>query len=382
MTSSPFAYFDCFAGISGDMALGALLDGGADAARLREGLAGLPVDRFELEIAQVERGGIAATQARVHTHQSHVVRTWGYLRGALAEAELPEPVRARALATFERLAEAEGRLHRKPPDQVHFHEVGAADAVVDVVGCALLLHDLEVTEVWSSPVATGTGLARSDHGVLPVPAPAVLELLRGAPLYSGGVPAELTTPTGAAILAASASQFAELPNLLRVVLGERVAQGASGADSALLLEANIDDMTPELLPWVLERLLAAGAADAWLTPIHMKKGRPGITLSVLARPGAEAVLREVLWRETSTLGVRGVPVRKWMLDRRAVEVALPGGTVRVKLGLDGGRVVNVAPELADCVRLAEQTGQPLKEVMARAQAGALARLDGATGPSG
>jgi uncharacterized protein (TIGR00299 family) protein len=399
MTSSPFAYFDCFAGISGDMALGALLDGGADAARLREGLAGLPVDRFELEIAQVERGGIAATQVRVHAHQSHVVRTWGYLRGALAEAELPEPVRARALATFERLAEAEGRLHRKPPDQVHFHEVGAADAVVDVVGCALLLHDLGVTEVWSSPVATGTGLARSDHGVLPVPAPAVLELLRGAPLYSGGVPAELTTPTGAAILAASASNFAELPpmrvaavgygagarqlgelpNLLRVVLGERVAQGASGADSALLLEANIDDMTPELLPWVLERLLAAGAADAWLTPIHMKKGRPGITLSVLARPGAEAALREVLWRETSTLGVRGVPVRKWMLDRRAVEVALPGGTVRVKLGLDGGRVVNVAPELADCARLAERTGQPLKEVMARAQARALAGLDGPAG---
>jgi uncharacterized protein (DUF111 family) len=141
-------------------------------------------------------------------------------------------------------------------------------------------------------------------------------------------------------------------------------------------------MTPELLPWVLERLLAAGAADAWLTPIHMKKGRPGITLSVLARPGAEAALREVLWRETSTLGVRGVPVRKWMLDRRAVEVALPGGTVRVKLGLDGGRVVNVAPELADCIRLAERTGQPLKEVMARAQAGALARLDGTTTPSG
>jgi uncharacterized protein (TIGR00299 family) protein len=266
-----------------------------------------------------------------------------------------------------------------------------------VVGTALLLEDLGVEEVWASPVATGGGSVRGEHGVLPVPAPAVLELLRGAPLHAGGVRAELTTPTGAAILAASAARFAELPplrvervgygagsrehrelpNLLRVVLGERLGAGAGEGDGGLVLEANIDDMTPELAPWVVERLFAAGAVDVWLTPVHMKKGRPGIVLSVLCSPGSDAAVREVLWRETSTLGVRGLPVRKWMLERRTVEVGLEGGKARVKLGLDRGRVVNVAPEFADCARLAEQTGHPLKEVMARAQAAAIAALDAA-----
>ena len=392
--NAPFAYFDCFAGVAGDMVLGALLDAGASADRLRAGLAGLPVDRFELEVAAAERGGIGATQVRVRPAGPATRQTWSDLRAMLGQAELPAAVRDRALATFGRLAEAEGRVHRLPPDQVHFHEVGATDAVVDVVGAALLLDDLGVAEVWASPVATGSGLQRGGHGVLPVPAPAVLELLRGAPVHAGGVAAELTTPTGAAILAASAARFAdlppvrvaavgygagsrvhhELPNLLRVVLGERVGATPAG-DGGLVLEANLDDMTPELAPWVLERLFEAGAADAWLTPIHMKRGRPGITLSVLCPPGADAAVREVLWRETSTLGVRGLPVRKWMLERRVVEVALYGGKVRVKLGLAAGLVVNVAPEFADCARLATEAGRPLKEVMARAQAAALAALD-------
>jgi uncharacterized protein (TIGR00299 family) protein len=390
-----FAYFDCFAGVAGDMVLGALLDAGGSADALRAGLAGVPVGPFELEVTGVERGGIGATQVRVRAGHSPVVRTWAYLRGALGEADLPAPVRNRSLAIFGRLAEAEARVHRKPVDQVHFHEVGAVDAVVDVVGSALLLHDLGVTEVWASSVATGTGLHRGEHGVLPVPAPAVLELLAGVPIYSGGVAAELTTPTGAAILAASAGRFTELPpmrvasvgygagtrrhdelpNLLRVLLGERT-EGSSAGDGGLVLEANLDDMTPELAPWVLERLLEAGAADVWFTPIHMKRGRPGITLSVLCAPGTDAAVRELLWRETSTLGVRGLPVRKWMLERRVIAVAVPGGKVRVKLGLDGGRVVNLAPEYADCARLASETGRPLKDVMARAQSAAMAALDG------
>src|SRR6266536_1704840 len=334
-----FAYFDCFAGVAGDMVLGALLDAGASERVLREGLDQLDLHPFEVEVGAAVRGGIGATQVTVHA-EGRTRRTWGDLRDLLAGAELAEPVRRRALATFAKLAEAEGRVHRVAPEEIHFHEVGAVDAVVDVVGAALLLHDLGVGEVWASPVATGTGLVRSEHGVLPVPAPAVLELLRGAPLHAGGVEAELTTPTGAAVLA-----------------------------------ANIDDMTPELAPWVLDRLLEAGASDAWFTPVHMKKGRPGITLSVLCPPGAEAALRSVLWRETSTLGVRGLPVRKWMLERRIVEVEVLGGKARVKLGLDQGAVVNVAPEFADCARLAAETGQPLKEVMARAHAAALATLD-------
>jgi pyridinium-3,5-bisthiocarboxylic acid mononucleotide nickel chelatase len=389
-----FAYFDCFAGVSGDMVLGALLDAGGSAEALRAGLARVPLGPYELEVTGTERGGIGATQVRVRAGHPQAARTWADLRGALGEADLPGPVRDRALATFGRLAEAEARVHRTPADQVHFHEVGATDAVVDVVGSALLLDDLGVTELWASPVATGTGLVRGEHGVLPVPAPAVLELLQGVPIHAGGVAAELTTPTGAAILAAAAGRFAELPpmrvaavgygagsrqhdelpNLLRVLLGERTADGPDG-DGGLVLEANLDDMTPELAPWVLERLFEAGAADVWFTPIHMKKGRPGITLSVLCAPGSDAAVRELLWRETSTLGVRGLPVRKWMLERRVIAVAVPGGKVRVKLGLDGGRVVNVAPEYADCARLASATGRPLKDVMARAQAAALAALD-------
>jgi pyridinium-3,5-bisthiocarboxylic acid mononucleotide nickel chelatase len=389
-----FAYFDCFAGVAGDMVLGALLDAGGSADALRAGLAGVPLDPFELEITGVERGGIGATRVEVRTGGPATPRTWADLREMLGEAELPAPVRERALATFARLATAEARVHRQPADQVHFHEVGAVDAVVDVVGSALLLHDLGVTELWASPVATGSGTVRSGHGLLPVPAPAVVELLAGVPVHGGGVAAELTTPTGAAILAASAAGFGELPamrvaavgygaggrrhdelpNLLRVLLGERTGDGPVG-DGGLVLEANLDDMTPELAPWVLERLFDAGAADVWFTPIHMKKGRPGITLSVLCAPGTDAAVRELLWRETSTLGVRGLPVRKWMLERRVIAVAVPGGKVRVKLGLDGGRVVNVAPEYADCARLASATGRPLKDVMARAQAAALAALD-------
>jgi len=416
-SAAPFAYFDCFAGIAGDMVLGALLDAGASVEVLRAGLDRLDLDPFELEVAEAERGGIGATQVTVHTAPGRTggtgpsasgaggagsaERTWADLRAVLAAADLAEPVRRRALETFSRLAGAEGRVHRVPPEAVSFHEVGAVDAVVDVVGAALLLHDLGVEGVWASPVATGSGRTHGGHGVLPVPPPAVLELLRGAPVYAGGVEAELTTPTGAAILAASASRFGELPalrlartgygagsrvhrelpNLLRVVLGERLdpSVGGGGGDGGLVLEANIDDMTPELAPWVLDRLLGAGASDVWLTPVHMKKGRPGITLSVLCPAGTDAEIRAVLWRETSTLGVRGLPVRKWALERRLVEVELPGGKARVKVGLDQGRVVNVAPEFADCARLAEQTGRPLKEVMARAQAAALALLDAESG---
>jgi hypothetical protein len=396
-TTSSFAYFDCFAGIAGDMALGALLDAGGDLGALRAGLGALDLDPFELEVVAVERGGIGATRVEVRAGSAGAARAWREVRALLGAAALPEPVRARALATFERLAEAEGRVHRVPPDQVVFHEVGAVDALVDVVGTALLLHDLGVTEIWASPVATGGGRARGAHGPLPVPAPAVLELLRGVPLHAGGVPVELTTPTGAAILAAGAARFAELPplrvarvgygaggrqldelpNVLRVILGERAREQDPGGDGGLVLEANLDDMLPELVPWVMERLFAAGASDVWLTPVQMKKGRPGITLSVLCPPGSDAAVRAVLWRETSTLGVRGTPVRKWMLERRLVEVELLGGKVRVKLGLEGGRVVNLAPEFADCARLAEESGRPLKEVMARAQAAALAELDAA-----
>jgi pyridinium-3,5-bisthiocarboxylic acid mononucleotide nickel chelatase len=386
MTATSFAWFDCFAGIAGDMALAALLDAGAELEALRAGLARLPLEPYGLDVERVERGGIGATMVTVRPQGGARRRTWGELRTVVAEADLSERVRERSLATLERLAVAEGRVHRVPPEEVHFHEVGAVDTLVDVVGTALLLDQLGVTDVRASSVALGSGTVRGEHGVLPVPAPAVLELLRDAPVHAGGVAAELTTPTGAAILAASASSWGELPpvrvaaigygagsrrhdevpNLLRVVLGEPAADSAE-ADGALVVEANIDDLSPQVVPWVIERLLAAGAADAWVTPILMKEGRPGVTISVLCPPGREAALRAVLWRETSTLGARGYRVRKWALERDLVVVEVAGGTVRVKLGLHEGAVVNVAPEFADCARIAEATGTPLKEVLASAR---------------
>jgi uncharacterized protein (TIGR00299 family) protein len=392
MTATSVAWFDCFAGIAGDMAVAALLDAGGDLDALRAGLARLPLDPYGLDVETVERGGIGATLVSVRPEGGAHRRTWRELRTVVAEADLPERVRERSLATLERLAVAEGRVHRVAPEEVHFHEVGAVDTLVDVVGSALLLDQLGVTEVLASAVALGSGTVRTEHGVLPVPAPAVLELLRDAPVYAGGVAAELTTPTGAAILAASASwgelpplrvaaigygagsrRHDEVPNLLRVVLGER-ADGSAEADGALVIEANLDDMSPQLVPWAIDRLLAAGAADAWATPIHMKKGRPGLTLSVLCPPGREAALRAVLWRETSTLGARGYRVRKWALERDLLVVEVAGGTVRVKLGVHDGAVVNVAPEFADCARIAEATGAPLKDVLASARLAAERQL--------
>jgi uncharacterized protein (TIGR00299 family) protein len=400
------AWFDCSAGIAGDMALGALLDAGGDADLLRNDLARLGLGPWRLEVSTTTRGGLGATRALVVADEDQPQRPWGTLRGLLEGADLPERPRALALAIFERLARAEARVHRVPVERVQFHEVGAVDAVVDVVGAALLLDQLGIWRVTASPVALGAGTVRGGHGRLPVPSPAVLELLKGAPVLGGGVEAELTTPTGAAILAATvtaagssgapaagSSGFGELPpmrveavgygagardlptlpNVLRVVVGEpRDGPADQAADqAALLLEANVDDMSPELVPWAIERLLDAGAADAWATPVVMKKGRPALTLSVLCPPGVEAAVRAVLWRETTTLGVRRLPVRKWVLDRELVEVQVAGGRVRVKLGRDRGEVVNAAPEFEDCAAVARASGRPLKQVMAEAQARAL-----------
>jgi uncharacterized protein (TIGR00299 family) protein len=396
------AWFDCSAGIAGDMALGALLDAGGDADRLRNDLARLGLGPWRLEVSTTTRGGLGATRALVVADEDQPPRPWGILRGLLEGADLPERPRALALAIFEALARAEARVHRVPVERVQFHEVGAVDAVVDVVGTALLLDQLGIWRVTASPVALGAGMVLGGHGRLPVPSPAVLELLKGAPVLGGGVEAELTTPTGAAILAATvtaagssgwgelppmrveavgygagARDLPTLPNVLRVVVGEPrdepADQAADQADdqAALLLEANLDDMSPELVPWAIERLLAAGAADAWATPVVMKKGRPALTLSVLCPPEVEAAVRAVLWRETTTLGVRRLPVRKWVLDRELVEVQVAGGRVRVKLGRDRGEVVNAAPEFEDCAAVARASGRPLKQVMAEAQARAL-----------
>jgi uncharacterized protein (TIGR00299 family) protein len=322
------AWFQCEAGAAGDMLLGALVDAGAPLDDVRTAVDAVGVEPVRITVEPVERGGLAATRAQVHVPETRVVRTWANIRGLLEDADgLAEDVRARALAVFERLARAEATVHRTTPDQVHFHEVGALDAIADVVGVCAALHALDVRKAAASAVALGQGMTRSTHGLIPVPAPAVLELLRdaGAPVHSGDEPYELCTPTGAALLAATVTRWGGLPygrvlavgsgagsrdldrvpNILRVVvLDTAVDDPEAGTDRATVLETNVDDLDPRLWPAVLVRLLEAGAADAWLTPIVMKKGRPAYTLSVLCPTSGVEAVRAVVFAETSAIGVR------------------------------------------------------------------------------
>jgi pyridinium-3,5-bisthiocarboxylic acid mononucleotide nickel chelatase len=383
------AWFHCFAGIAGDMALGSLLDAGADLDEVRTLLGRLPVTGWSLDVEPVLRGGIAATRAVVHAPDDGVVRTYAHISGMVDEARLPDRVRNRAQAAFAALAEVEGRLHRRPTEQVHFHEVGGVDAVVDVVGTCTALEVLDVDEVWASPVATGTGMVRSAHGMLPNPAPAVLELLRGAPTYGLDVSVELTTPTGAALLAATATGWGALPgmtvtatgygagsrdldglpNVTQVVLGRVGGAGESGepgrtpGQPVFLLETNVDDATGETLADAVATLLEAGAHDAWVTPVVMKKGRPGHTVSALADPALATSVGRVLLSATGSLGLRGQALERWPAARTEAEFEVDGVPVRVKVSPGRTKI-----EHDDAVRAARRTGLPLREVVSRAEA--------------
>ena len=390
-------WFHCLAGASGDMFLGAIVDAGVPLQTLQQAVDALDVEHIRLTASDVTRHGLGATQVTVDAPATTVVRTWSSVRAILAAAELDDAVRRMALDVFARLAAAEARVHRTSPELVHFHEVGALDALADVVGAAAGLHALELDSISASSVATGLGMTRGAHGVIPIPAPAVLELLTGAPVHTGGVPYELCTPTGAAILAATVSSWGDLPplvlkrvgvgagsrdleglpNLLRLVIGEQseVAGIEPAATPATVLEANVDDLDPRLWPTVIAALLAAGASDAWLTPIQMKKGRPALTVSVLCDDGVVAAMRGVLFRETSTIGVREYAVAKRALDRELLTVSIaPGTTVAVKVARLDGAIVNAAPEYDDVVLAAAALGRPVKAVLAEATAAALAAL--------
>lgn len=379
------AHIDPFSGASGDMLLGAVVDAGVDVERIIAVLEGLGLDGWDLAADTVTRSGIGATRVQVTAREDGVVRTWANVRDLLGAADLPESVRGRAIATFQRIAEAEARIHRRDVDRVHFHEVGALDAIVDIVGVCAGLEFLGVERVTCGPVAQGTGMTRSDHGLLPVPAPAVLALLAGAPTYSTGEPVELCTPTGAALLVEWVDEWTDLPpmvldvtgygagarelhrpNLIRVVLGDAAHDG--GATQVLVLATAIDDLSGELIPPVLDALRAAGAHDAWACPVVMKKGRPGVELVCLADPRRGDALRRVLFTETTTLGVRGWLVDRWALERRWVTVEVASQPVRLKVGMLDGVVVNVAPEFDDALAAGRAAGLPVKDVLARARA--------------
>jgi pyridinium-3,5-bisthiocarboxylic acid mononucleotide nickel chelatase len=397
------AWFQCESGASGDMLLGALLDAGAPLHVVQQAVDAVGTERVTLHPEPTVRAGLAATYVRVRAAETAVVRTWANLRGLLEAADLDEAVRALALDVFARLARAEAHAHRTSPEQVHFHEVGALDAVADVVGTAAALHALGVTDAASSAIAVGQGMVRSAHGLLPVPTPAVVALLEeaGAPVHSGDEPYELCTPTGAALLAATVRTWGGLPagrivgagtgagtrelesrpNVLRVVLVEPSQTSADPVDpggAPVVLETNVDDLDQRLWPGVLARLIEAGAVDAWLTPILMKKGRPAYTLSALVPVEAVAAVRRVVFVETSSIGVREHTVAKHALDRDVAVVQVDGYDVRVKTARLDGAVVNVQPEYDDVAAVAVATGRPAKAVLADAVAAAQSHLSAGT----
>lgn len=378
------AYLDCVGGIAGDMLVAALVDAGGSIERVRELPGLLELGPVDVRIEPVERQGNQALRMRFDAGEQAGQRTWRAIRGQLEGAALPERVRATALDVFGRLAEAEARIHGVAPEQVHFHELGAIDTLLDVCGVAALLDDLAVDRVASSPLPVGRGLVRAAHGVLPLPAPATVELLRGAPLVGIDIDVELVTPTGAALAASLAESWGPLPplvleragygagaldlpdrpNVVRVLIGS--AAGTDRLPEVSLLETNLDDFNPELVPDAVERCFAAGALDVWTVPAQMKKGRPGIVLSALARPKDEAAVAAAILEETSALGVRIAGLRRYELEREERIAEVAGGSVRVKLGRLDGKIVNVAPEHDDCAVVAARTGRSVKAVWAEA----------------
>jgi len=381
------AYFDCFSGISGDMTLGALVDAGCPLEVLRSKLQALRVPGWEISAEKVWKNGMAATHVRVKTQDTQTHRSLTRIRGILEESALDSGVKQRAIAIFTKLGEAEAAVHDVPLEKIHFHEVGAVDAIVDIVGASIGFAELGIESFICSPLNVGGGTAKMAHGILPVPAPATARLLLGKPTYSNGLQKELVTPTGAAIVATLCEAFgpqpamkvsaigygagtADLenqPNVLRIMIGE-VSDKAVDAHGGTIrvLEANLDDMNPQIFGYLLEKALAAGALDVFATPIHMKKSRPATLVSILCKPEDESKFRAMLFAETTTLGVRSHLVERYALPREHVTVSTRFGEVRVKVSRTDGRIHHASPEFEDCRKLAEARNVPLQEVMEQA----------------
>jgi pyridinium-3,5-bisthiocarboxylic acid mononucleotide nickel chelatase len=390
------AYFDCFAGASGDMILGALVDAGVSIEELNGEIGKLGLQSISIRAEMVTKSGIGGTKIAVvggDSDHHHVHRHLHDIEAIIQGSQLDTATRRICVEIFRRLAEAEARVHRIPVDQVHFHEVGAVDTIVDVVGSVVGLQLLGVERVHCSPLNMGGGTVRCAHGELPVPAPATAELVRGKPVYSSGVNAELLTPTGAVILSTLATRFGVLPpmnvdrigygagghempfpNLLRLFVGE-CDPSVSGleSDSVVILEANVDDMNPQIFDFVMGELFAAGALDVYLTPVQMKKNRSAVLISVICPNAIQQECARILLRETTTIGVRWALSHRLKAQRSIIEVQTPYGTVRCKIAHDASGVLNVAPEYEDCKRLAHASHVPLKIVIE--EAGRLARAE-------
>lgn len=379
------AYFDCFAGISGDMTLGALIHAGADANELKVQLSSLKLDEYELEVERVRRNGIAAANVNVHLkhhhhgHHPHHHRGLAEILDMIDNSGLSPQVKERSSSIFKRLAQAEASVHGTTIEDIHFHEVGAVDAIVDIVGASICLDMLGIEKVVSSPLPTFHGFVKCAHGVFPLPAPATMELIRGVPTRPMDVEGELVTPTGAAIITTLASQFGPMPpmqtevigygsgkkdfgfpNLLRVMIGE--ADEKEHGHQVTLLETNIDDLNPQFYELLMERLFAAGAFDVYLTPIQMKKNRSANLVSVLCNPDDSQEMLDIIFANSSTLGVRISEFRRVCLEREWTEVDTSFGKIRIKIGKQNGTIRNIQPEYEDCKAAAIKHNVPIKTV--------------------
>ena len=405
-------YFDCFSGISGDMALGALIDAGLPLDDLTRALGTLALGDAHVHATRVLRAGVSATKFSVHEHahedrghehrhddhhghghshgagHSHPHRSLGEIFALIDGSSLSPAGRARAKAMFQRLGEAEAAIHAMPVDQVHLHEVGALDSIIDIVGIAFAMEWARADRVVCSPLNVGGGMVQSAHGVFPVPAPATLRLLGDAPIYSGRVQTELVTPTGALIATTFASEFGPIPamtidrvgygagdrddpvtpNVLRVLIGRGADAPRAAGDRVTVIECEIDDMNPQIFGVVMDRLYAAGALEVFYTPVQMKKNRPGTLLTVVAAPARSAEMADIIFRETTTIGLRRYDVDRECLPREIVTVETPVGPVRFKVARRGGQVVNAAPEFEDCAALARERNMSVKDVQAIAVA--------------
>lgn len=376
-------YLDCFAGISGNMFLGALLDAGLPEQYLREELNKLPVTGYDLLVERIQKRGISAIYADVmlHKHDHHHHRHLPDILAIIDQSALAGKVKDDSKKIFITLAEAEAKVHGTSIDQIHFHEVGAVDAIIDIVGAAIGLNWFGIEAIYTSKLQVGSGFVQCDHGLMPVPAPATAELLKDIPYVSGDIAKELVTPTGAAIIAALGSGYGrrpehfihqrtaygagawelDIPNVLRLQVGEIAAEKQAGSGKTVI-EANIDDLNPQVYDYVMDKLLLAGAADVWLTPVIMKKSRPATQLSVLADKQKLGEITNIIFTETSTIGLRFYDVERTVADRKTIEIETEWGRVPVKVSSQAGTVINISPEYDICRNLAHANDIPLKRL--------------------
>jgi hypothetical protein len=386
------AWFDCFSGISGDMCLGALVDAGVPLGALAKELKKIPVQGYTLKSDKVKRCGISATKVDVVIDKKHSgERRWNHIQQIVKESTLSPSIKKKGLSVFRSLFEAEAKVHGEPTGKIHLHELGAVDCIIDIFGTLIGLEILGIKEVYASPINLGSGTVRTSHGILPVPAPATAELLKGIPVYSSGDPFEKTTPTGAGLIRTLAHGFgsipafapdttgigaggkdpASMPNVLRIIIGDSCHAPEQDThditqDTVLVVETNIDDMNPQIYEYASERLFDAGALDVWLTQIMMKKMRPAAKLSVICRRNELPIMTEIIFRETTSIGIRWYETARTIMEREIRNVETGCGTVGIKIARSG-TITKATPEYEDCRRLAKKNSVPLAQVMEEAR---------------